>query len=151
MSQPDDLDALLASLLIAPASSPEPEGKPVVEATPALVVAMATLPLPELPAEAVAAVAALRTWLDVAEPGAVFEPAVFDPPAPESEQLDPETLLELAAARAWRSGDHEAFDKALARLPADRAQYHRRMAEVCERSRLRSEAQRLSSHQDRLE
>lgn len=147
MSQPDDLDALLASLLIAPASSLEAE--PKAEDTSAPVVA--TLPLPELPAEAVAAVVALRTWMDVAEPGAVLEPGIFEPPVPEPEQLDPETLLELAAARAWRSGDHEAFDRALARLPAERAQHHRRMAEVCERSRLRSEAQRLSSNQDRLE
>lgn len=149
MSPPDDLDALLASLLVVPVAVPEPE--PEVDVTRAPVVAMATLPLPELPADAVAAVTALRTWLDLAEPGAVFEPAVFHPPAPEPEQLDPETLLELAAARAWRSGDHEAFDRALARLPADRAQHHRRMAAVCERSRLRSEAQRLSSNQDRLE
>lgn len=149
MNQPDDLDALLASLLVAPVSAPEPE--PEVEVTLAPVVVPVTLPLPELPAEAVAAVTALRTWLDLAEPGAVFEPTVFDPPASEPEQLDPETLLELAAVRAWRTGDHEAFDRALARLPADRAQHHRRMAAVCERSRLRSEAQRFSSNQDRLE
>lgn len=146
MSQPDDLDALLASLLVAPLSAPEPE--PEAERAP--VVVAATLPLLELPAEAVTTVAALRSWLDVAEPGTAWEPVVFDPPAPEPEQLDPETLLELAAARAWRSGDHEAFDRALARLPVDRAQHHRRMAEVCERSKLRSEAQRLSSNQDRL-
>ena len=147
MSQaaPDDLDALLLSLLSAPAPIPEP----VPEAEPSPVVVTATLP--ELPAEAFAAVAALRTWLDVAEPGAVLDPVVFDPPAQAPEQLDPETLLELAAARAWRSGDHEAFDRALARLPTDRAQHHRRMAEVCERSRLRSEALRLLSSQDRLE
>lgn len=138
MSQPDDLDALLASLLIAPAPTPEPEAEPEAEATPAPVVA--TLALPELPAEAVAAVVTLRTWLDVAEPGAVLEPVVFDPPAPEPEQLDPETLLELAAARAWRSGDQKAFDKALTRLPADRADHHRRMAAVCDLISSRQEA-----------
>jgi hypothetical protein len=131
MSQSDDLDALLASLLVAP--------EPDLEAKPALapVVAQATLPLPELPAEAVAVVAAMRAWLDVAEPGEVFEPVAFAPPSPRPEQLDPETLLELAAARAWHSGDQDAFDKALARLPSDRAEHHRGMASVCERIRLK--------------
>jgi len=139
MSQPDDLDSLLASLLnaSAPASEPELEAKPAL----APVVAQATLPLPELPPEAVAVVVALRAWLDVAEPGAVWEPVAFDPSSPQPEQLDPETLLELAAARAWHSGDQDTFDRALARLPSDRAEQHRQLAALCERSRLRSEAQ----------
>jgi hypothetical protein len=77
---PDDLDALLASLL-----------------TPA------------------------------AEPVPVLEPEVAT-----TEQPDPETLLEMEAARAWQAGDQVAFDKALARLPVDRAEHHRRMASVCD-------------------
>jgi hypothetical protein len=103
-----------------------------------------------LPPETVAVVAALRSRLDVAEPGTVLEPVVFDPQAPDLEILDPETLLELAASRAWHSGDQDAFDKALARLPIDSAEQHRRLAGLCERSRLRSEMQGLFSNQDRL-
>lgn len=148
MIQPDDLDALLASLLVAPATASEPE--PEAEVKPAPVVVTATLPLPELPADAAAVLAALRAWLDAGAPGGTWQAPELSSPTHMTEPLDPETLLELAAARAWQAGDQEGFDKALARLPADRAAHHRRMAAVCERSRLRSEVQRLSRNQDRL-
>lgn len=133
---PDDLDALLASLLATPAPAPEPE--PVAE--PAPVVTTAALPLPELPAEAAAIQAALRAWLDKAAPGDFFNPPELEPPAPKAEQLDPETLLELAAALAWQADDKEAFNKALARLPADLAQHHRRVAGVCDLIKTRQRA-----------
>jgi hypothetical protein len=134
MSQaaPDDLDALLASLLApAPASEPEPVAEPAPVA--------ATL-LPELPAEAAAIQAGLRAWLHKAAPGDIFNPSALDPPTPEAESLEPEILLELAAARAWRAGDQEAFDRALARLSAGSAQHHRRMAAVVDMIRTKQQA-----------
>lgn len=97
---PDDLDALLLSLLAPAEQAPEP----VAEAASAPVVA-----------------------------------------TPEPPELD--LAAEMAAAQAWRDGRTEAFQQALARLPEDRADHHRRMASVCnliksrqaERARLKGE------------
>jgi hypothetical protein len=133
---PDDLDTLLQSLLAAPAPAPEPEA----EAKPALVVATATLLPPELPADAAAVRAALRAWLDAGAPGGTWQAPELGPPAAVAEPLEPEFLLELAAARAWRDGDQEAFDRALERLPADLADHHRRMAAVVDMIKTRQQA-----------
>lgn len=138
MSQPDDLDALLASLLAAPAPAPQPD------AQPAPVVATATLLPPELPADAAAVQAALRSWLEDGAPGGTWQVPEMGPPAAVTEPPESEVLLELAAARAWRDGDQEAFDKALAGLPIDSADHHRRMAGVCDLIRTRqAEPERL--------
>lgn len=124
----DDLDALLASLMVGP------ESEPVVELAPVV----ALLPH-ELSIEAIKIMERTRAWLDVAEPGATLQPIVLDPPAREHESLEPEILLELVAARAWRHGDLAAFHAALARLPADRAEHHRRMASMCDLIKARQE------------
>lgn len=129
MSQvPDDLDALLASLLV---TVPDP----VAESAP-----LVGQPLPELSAEDVRVFVDLRAWLDNGAPGGTWQPPRLDSSTPEAEVLEPEILLELAAARAWRSGDLDAFDKALSRLPEDRAAHHRRMARACDLIRARQEA-----------
>jgi hypothetical protein len=132
---PDDgLDALLASLLAGSAPAAEPE--PVAEPAPAPVVVAQSLP--ELPTETVKLFEQLRAKVDAAEPGAVLQLPMLEAPAPEREPpLDPEALLEVATSRAWYSGDQEAFEKALARLPADRAAVHKRLAGICEMARLR--------------
>lgn len=137
MSQtaPDDLDALLASLLTGTEQDAEP--------TPDVV----ALPLPKLSAEEARVFVSLREWLDEGAPGGTWQPPQLDPPTPEPEALEPEILLELAAAQAWRAGDEVAFELALAKLPADRSEHHRRMAGVCdlikarqaERARLKGE------------
>lgn len=126
---PDDLDSLLASLLSVPVPVAAPAPVPVANA------------LPTLTPAAVRVIEQFRGWLDSAEPAEIWKPvAEADGPEASAEPLDADTLLELAAARAWRSGDHEAFEKALVRLPADRAEHHRRVAAACERSRMRHEA-----------
>lgn len=119
MSQaaPDDLDALLASLL-APVTEPAP-------------VVAALLP-PGLPADAEVVQAALRAWLDDGAPGGTWQAPELGPPAAVAEPLEPEILLELAAARAWRDGDQEGFERALSRLPAESVDHHRRMVGVCD-------------------
>lgn len=124
---PDDLDALLLSLLAPAAPAPEP----VAEAAPASVEA-APPGMPELPPDAAAVQAALRAWLDSAQPGEVFNPSELGLAAPVTEPLEPEILLELVAARAWRAGDQEGFERALSRLPAESVEHHRRMAGVCD-------------------
>lgn len=139
---PDDLDSLLLSLLAPAAPAPEP----VAEVAPAPVEAA---PLPELPADAAAIQAELRAWLDKAAPGDIFNPPALAPPTPEAESLEPEIPLELAAARAWQAGDQEAFEKALARLPAASAQHHRRMAGVCDLIRSRQQERARLKGEDR--
>lgn len=134
MSQPDDLDALLQSLLSDPAPAPEPapEVAPAPEAS-------ALLP-PALSVDAEAVQAALRAWLDDGAPGGIWQVPELGPHASRAEPLEPEILLELTAARAWKAGDQEAFDKALARLPEDRAEHHRRMAQVCDLIKTKQQA-----------
>lgn len=121
---PDDLDALLVSLLVAPASASEPEVAPAP--------AVAVLLPPALSVDAESVQAALRAWLDDGAPGGIWQVPELGPHASQAEPLEPEILLELAAARAWQVRDQEAFDRALARLPAGRAEHHRRMAGVCD-------------------
>lgn len=132
--QDDGLDALLASLLSdsAPAAEPEPVAGPVIS--------------PERQAD----LARVHAWVLERCPWATVVPGwqpqpdpgyeIHEPVQPECEQLDPEALLEVAASRAWYSGDQEAFEKALARLPVDRAAMHRRLAGICEMARLRRSA-----------
>lgn len=118
---PDDLDALLASLLSA---EPAP-----VQAVPAS---------PVISPERAENLVHLRAWLLERYPYAKVDPdwqpkrdPGYELPEPlQGEQIEPELLAELVAARAWRDGDLAAFDSALARLPADRAAHHRRMAVV---------------------
>lgn len=129
MSQgPDDLDALLASLLITVPDQ-------VAESAP-----LVGQPLPELPAQDVKVFVNLRAWLDDGAPGGTWQPLRLDSPIPEAEALEPEILLELAVARAWRAGDLDSFEIALSHLPADRAAHHRRMAVVCDLIRARQRA-----------
>lgn len=123
----DGLDALLASLLDA--AEPPPQARI----------------LPERQAD----LAPVRAWLSKHHPGVPIYTAWQAQPdpgyeihqtAPEREQLEPEITIELAAAQAWRDGDQVAFEKALAHLPADSADHHRRMAATCEMIKMRQEA-----------
>jgi len=124
MSQtaPDDLDALLASLMHA-----APSAEPVSA-------------MPVISPERAASLEHLRAWLVKhlsnaqrdpnwqPEPDPGYEVAALEPVQP----IDPEIVAELAAARARYDGDPIAFDAALARLPSHRAEHHRRMAAVCD-------------------
>lgn len=136
MSQaaPDDLDALLSALMAG--SAPVAELVSVAESAPVV----AALPPPELRPATAKVLDQFRAWLDAAEPGATWQPVELDPPMPEAEPLDTETLLELAVARAWQAEDLADFEEALGRLPVERANHHRRMASVCEMMRMRQEA-----------